>query len=224
MPDHSLQGRVSRDTYAREVFALRLAVAVIGAVLLTGGVYTLGHFGSSPTVIVALAVVYLILLALVIRASVSLAVRRMHDLGASGWWVALDYAAVSVAAPLMLSGVATGVLVCIPIGLALLLCGGAISLVRLSVPGQPTANRYGDPPMAIVEATPGKLRHRAISTRNSAPRVRNSIAQRGRLRMAIRPEGSEAAIAPPPNFALRGAARPPLSLRTPDGRGSNADT
>lgn len=65
-------------------------------------------------------------------------IRRLHDLGLSGWWaLALMVGQFAVAIPLAFLGL-LGVVLAVLVGLAVLVAMGAI-------PGQPGENRFGPP-------------------------------------------------------------------------------
>lgn len=65
-------------------------------------------------------------------------IRRLHDLGRSGWWaVVLLVAQIAVAIPLLFMG---------PLGLTLaVLASLAVLIVMGVLPGQPFENRFGPP-------------------------------------------------------------------------------
>jgi uncharacterized membrane protein YhaH (DUF805 family) len=151
---YPFEGRVSCDVYQREIYAIRLGATFIGALAVFGGGSLVLWLNLSPVVIALVVVAYLFLMAFVLRASLSFSVRRMHDLGFSGWWSALDYAISLAVAPLWLAGLFWRVPTCLFIGFALALFPAALSYFRLMTQGQAWSNRYGDPPSAPVEPQP----------------------------------------------------------------------
>jgi uncharacterized membrane protein YhaH (DUF805 family) len=149
-----LRGRIGREEYSREAISLQVGAWFSWVVVLAAAAL------GSPWWTLALACVLPLLLAAFAMASFAVAVRRMHDLGASGWWVLLGYGARVGALVLLFIGVALRVSYGVPTGLALALGSEAMSLALLQKRGEASANRYGEPPSAreasvpvVVEAT-----------------------------------------------------------------------
>ncbi len=77
-------------------------------------------------------------------ASVSVSVRRMHDLNRSGWWLLFPYACMILGGIVALTGL-------VHIGIALLILGG-IAIIALWIMmifrGTAGTNRFGEDPVA----------------------------------------------------------------------------
>jgi uncharacterized membrane protein YhaH (DUF805 family) len=146
-----LQGRIASDEYRREITALRLMAGAATALLIAGGAFVARLLGPFTVLTAAVAAAFLILLILFAKSSFALSVRRMHDLGASGWWIALEYSSGLGACTLLFAGVSLHLGVSVLAGFALAAVSAAISLVGFSVRGKASANRYGDAPSAAVE-------------------------------------------------------------------------
>jgi uncharacterized membrane protein YhaH (DUF805 family) len=90
----TLQGRLSREEYWREGAALQLAAAFIGASLVMMELLGGPALGVELSLVLVLtAATFMGLMVLLAAASFALSVRRMHDLGRSGWWVCLSQVA-----------------------------------------------------------------------------------------------------------------------------------
>jgi uncharacterized membrane protein YhaH (DUF805 family) len=157
----NLRGRISREEYVRAAVSLQIGAGITSVVVVCAGTFAAPALGSSIWLTLAVVGALLLLFALFATASFALAVRRMHDLGAGGWWVALGYGVGFGGLVFLFMGEALRVSVGVPVGLVFALCSAASSLALLSVPGQGTANRFGEPPaavtgasFAVVEATP----------------------------------------------------------------------
>jgi uncharacterized membrane protein YhaH (DUF805 family) len=148
------QGRIDREEYARSAISMQLGAGAISIAVFVAASFAASLLGS-PLWIVwlvlgALALVYGVCAA----ASLTLAVRRLHDLGASGWWLALGYGANFAAVPLLFMGAAMHFSLGVPAGLVLGFCGSALWWTLLSARGRPAANRYGGAPPATAASNP----------------------------------------------------------------------
>lgn len=81
----------------------------------------------------------------------ALTVRRLHDVGISGWW----YPVAIVVAPVLATGTAIAItrhaFPGVMAGWGALMIGGIAMLVVTVRPGDRSENRYGPPPTAILE-------------------------------------------------------------------------
>ena len=112
----SAQGRLGRVRYIGYSIGIGILINIVAA--LVGGLATLlGGSGDTAEWLTGGGIVILALAALVI--SILLAIQRLHDFNASGWWSALTI-----------------------VPLANLI----FYLVLLIMPGVPGPNRFGDPP------------------------------------------------------------------------------
>jgi uncharacterized membrane protein YhaH (DUF805 family) len=134
---------MGRDEYGREAISLQVAAWFSWVVVLAAAALV-----SSPWVFLAFACGFLLVLALIAKASFALAVRRMHDLGASGWWIVFAYSARLAAPVLLFMGVGMRISFGVPAGLVLGLCSEAMSLALFQKRGDSAANRYGEVPLA----------------------------------------------------------------------------
>jgi uncharacterized membrane protein YhaH (DUF805 family) len=76
-----------------------------------------------------------------------IAVPRLHDVGRSGWWLLPLFAGEFLAVAIGWSGGADGIL--LAGGIYVLLCLFLLIVLGF-VPGQPSANRWGEPPLPGV--------------------------------------------------------------------------
>lgn len=79
----------------------------------------------------------------------ALIIRRLHDIGLSGWWLALMASGEVVNSVALATGLAGAPPALTPVGqfATLLALAGGLSFIPLALwPGQATANRYGPPP------------------------------------------------------------------------------
>jgi uncharacterized membrane protein YhaH (DUF805 family) len=155
------QGRIGREEYARSAISMQLGAGVTSIAVVVAAGFAASVLGSPLWIVWAVLAALALVFGIFTTASLTLAVRRLHDLGASGWWLALGYGAGFAAVPLLFMGIAMHFSIGVPAGLALGLCGSALSWALLSARGQPAANRYGEPPPAttapnpvVVHATP----------------------------------------------------------------------
>jgi uncharacterized membrane protein YhaH (DUF805 family) len=148
------QGRIGREEYGRAAASMQLGAGATSIVVVVAGALAASVLGSSVWVALVIVGALVAVFALFTTASLALAIRRMHDLGATGWWLAPAYGASFAAFPLLFMGVAMHVSVGAPTGVALFFCSSAVSLALLSVEGQPGANRYGAPPPAATASNP----------------------------------------------------------------------
>lgn len=110
-------------------------------------------FGGDPAKALTVARIEGIAGAIVVAAvawpAAALIIRRLHDIGLSGWWLALMASGEvinSVALGTGLAGSPTALTLFGQIAALLALAGG-LSLIPLALwPGQAGANRYGPPP------------------------------------------------------------------------------
>ena len=77
-----------------------------------------------------------------------MAIRRVHDLGYSGWFIALYYAGFFVVG---LIGAALG-MVSPTLSGTLFLLYGIAGLVVLVLPGTKGSNKYGEDPLGVANA------------------------------------------------------------------------
>ena len=98
-------------------------------------------------IIYALSLLYgiaVILAALFITVvNVSVGVRRLHDIGRSGWFILLPPLSFLVS----LLGIPTGSLAVLGIGFILVLLTGIVLIVWLATAGNKADNKYGAPPL-----------------------------------------------------------------------------
>ncbi len=81
----------------------------------------------------------------------ALIVRRLHDIGLSGWWLALMASGEILNSLALASGLAGAPPALTPLGHAVgaLALAGGLSFIPLALwPGQANANRFGPPPSA----------------------------------------------------------------------------
>jgi uncharacterized membrane protein YhaH (DUF805 family) len=136
-----MQGRIGREEYARSAISMQLGAGAISIAVFAAASFAASLLGAPLWIVwvmlAALALVYSVFAA----ATLTLAVRRLHDLGASGWWLALGCGAGFAAVPLLFMGVAMRFSLGVPLGLALALGGSALSwtLLRRGVSLPPTA-------------------------------------------------------------------------------------
>jgi len=110
-------------------------------------------FGGDPGKALTVARVEGIAGAIVVAAvawpAAALIIRRLHDIGLSGWWLALMASGEVINSVALASGLAGAPPALTPFGqfAALLALAGGLSFIPLALwPGQASANRYGPPP------------------------------------------------------------------------------
>jgi len=140
----SAQGRSSRGRFWLVLFVVWITLAVAGL--------TVGMLGKSFTALLSLLLLPVFVGALV--AGVINAVKRLHDLGRSGWWLLLVfvlYAVVGAIAAVASMGGAGGQ----AFGALLQFVFGAIYLIVFgAIPGQRQPNKFGDPPRQAQTTEP----------------------------------------------------------------------
>jgi uncharacterized membrane protein YhaH (DUF805 family) len=150
----NMRGRTSREAYGRTAASLGVGAGIASIVVVAAGAFATSILGSSLWMALAVVGALLLLFALFTTASFAVAVRRMHDLGARGWWVILGYSAGLGGFAFLFMGIAMRVSVGVPAGLVLAVGSGAMSLALVAVRGHATANRYGEPPTVPSSALP----------------------------------------------------------------------
>ena len=125
-------GRIDRPAYWRVVGGLFL-FQILARLTITA-------LGDDPIVLV---IVPFVIVAAVI--GINNNIKRLHDLGRSGWWLLAFVGAMVAGGGLaaILSGAAPIVAALVVVALVIATLAFAIAMGAL--PGQPTANRYGPP-------------------------------------------------------------------------------
>lgn len=146
------RGRATRSEYWWFVLATVLAGIVVGLVF--------GLFGQD----VSDAATGLLQLALLLP-SLAVSVRRLHDIGRSGWWILIGVVPAFVAAVIGVMTVGLAFLVgggepaailaaigALALPVLLAIAGGIVLLVFSLLPSQPTDNKYGPAPVPASSA------------------------------------------------------------------------
>ena len=112
---------------------------------------------SAPTTTNALAIARaegnagLVVVAALAWPAATLIIRRLHDIGVSGWWLTLMASGEILNSLALATGLAGTHAAPTPLGHAvgLLALAGGLSFIPLALwPGQPATNRFGPPPVA----------------------------------------------------------------------------
>jgi len=146
----SFSGRINRKPYWMFLLSIFICMLIIGGI--AGGFYGLGLY---PVSVIIVGVGYLAL----IVASVSFAVRRLHDRDKSGWWLLVFYLV-----PAILGGIAKYVSGPEPglngFGAIFQLASTVISLWGLVeigfLKGTVGPNRFGPDPLADGQENPNQ--------------------------------------------------------------------
>ena len=85
---------------------MQVGAGATSIVVLVAGGLVAYLFGGLPWIVWAIFGALALIFVFFAMASFALAVRRIHDLGASGWWVALGYGAGLVGILLLFMGIA----------------------------------------------------------------------------------------------------------------------
>ena len=117
-----MRGRINRGEYW-------LALGIIVAFLIVVSV-----LGVRPPQVVELMLIFL-------------CVPRLHDLGKSGWWVCIPLAIELVGAVAAFASFSVDEAYVVFGGVMLVVVGCVVVLGL--IPGQPNANRFGDPPQSM---------------------------------------------------------------------------
>jgi len=127
------QGRARRREYW--MFCLFYTVLeLIFVALFAMGLDTLGNYLSN------------IFSAATLLPSVCLGIRRLHDIGKSGWWILVFYGIIIVAAFILGFSVAAESLVGLVVCAVALIANIVVFLVFLCLDSQPGENQYGPNP------------------------------------------------------------------------------
>jgi uncharacterized membrane protein YhaH (DUF805 family) len=150
----TLEGRLSREEYWREGTALQLGAGFVAMPLLVAMLYGALALGVDPSLVLVLtSVAFAGLMALSVAGSFALSVRRMHDLGGSGWWVGLSNAAGYAGIAIVFGSFALKLPAAIPLGVVGYAAGALVSTRLAWARGQPFANRFGEPPSIVQQPT-----------------------------------------------------------------------
>jgi uncharacterized membrane protein YhaH (DUF805 family) len=138
------QGRLSALAYRREKGRRAFLIGGLATVSLLAG----QAISASPALLVVIAVCAsagaTLLVALL---NVPLDVRRAHDLGLSGWWLVIGYAAIYAALYALLYPPNDAAVAAAAVALLSFIAGGALFGVLLGwLRGQVGPNAYGEPP------------------------------------------------------------------------------
>ena len=127
----SSTGRINRKTY----WTILLCIGMAGVVLR----FIIEGFGDNP-----IALIFLPLALTITVAGINNYIKRLHDLGRSGWWI-LAALGACVALGMLLSIVAGDN----PAAAALVALSPLVPVIWLgSVKGEPSDNRFGPAPAA----------------------------------------------------------------------------
>lgn len=151
----------ARGRIARKAFLLRgLPLIVPGTLIYLGIGEAIARwlgtsmFSSDPARALTIARIEgtagLIVVAALAWPAAALIVRRLHDIGLSGWWLAAMASGEILNSLALAAGLAGTPDALTPLGhaVATLALFGGLSLIPLALwPGQPDANRFGPPPV-----------------------------------------------------------------------------